>query len=447
MDPVFLADMLRALARKHQVPGGQLAVHEGGETVTVEVGELAYGAGHRVNRETAFPLGSVTKSFTATLAMILVADGDIRLDAPVGEYLPALRDLGAALTVGRLLGHTSGLAADPDSDPASTVSRRRFVADYCGPRLLIQRPGAGFSYSNLGYVLAGHLVETITGMTWWQAMESILLRPLGIDPAFLGHADRPRRTVATGHSVNLAVGRTRPVQQSLSRTEAPAGGLAASANDLVALGLLHVPPGLPALLPAPDAERMRRPDPAAEPFGIADGWAAGLAVFRHGAIDWFGHDGNGNGTACYFRVDPAGCRVVAFTSNSNTGCGLWQDLLEELGRVGTPIGRYRPRCSSRPVPALPGCLGRYANGDVEYVVTGTDDGLLRVAVEGDLFDRVVCYDDLTFALPDPSSTHQVCTGRFLRDQFTGKIDGIQIGGRLARRRMIPARDGRHRMTA
>jgi CubicO group peptidase (beta-lactamase class C family) len=438
VDPVVLADTLQVLTGKHQVPGAQLAVHEGGRTVSVEIGELEFGTGHQVSPASAFPIGSVSKSFTATVAMVLAADGDLELDAPVGDYLPELRDLGDQVCVGRLLSHTSGLAADPDSDEAAT-SRLRYVLDYCRPRLLIQPPGVGFSYSNLGYVLTGQLIETITGMSWWEAMESILLRPLGIEPAFLGSAAPPTRPLATGHSVNLALGRSRPVQQRLSRAEAPAGGLLVSASDLVALALLHVWPGEPGLLPAPAAARMRQVAPAANPFGLADGWASGLALFRHDGTDWFGHDGNGIGTSCHFRVDPVAGRVVALTCNASTGYGLWQDVLDALGRTGMPIGRHQPHASDRAVPAPPGCLGSYRNGGLEYVVTSTGDGLLRFSVEGDVFDKIVCHDDLTFSVPDPTSIFQVFTGRFLPDRATGEIDGIQTGGRLARRYPDPAR--------
>jgi CubicO group peptidase (beta-lactamase class C family) len=336
------------------------------------------------------------------------------------------------------------------------VSRQRYVLDHCRRRLLIQPPGSGFSYSNLGYVLAGYLVESVTGMGWSEAMESILLRPLGIDPVFVstggpgGSGGPAARPVATGHSVQVAAGRTRPVQQCLSRAEAPAGGLAVSAADLVTLGLLHVPPGVPGLLPATAAERMRRAVPVAERLDIADGWALGLGIFRPDPgewsgpverldpVEWFGHDGNGNGTACYFRVDPAGGRVVALTSNASTGYDLWQDLLDELGRAGLPIGRHRSRTSTRSVPAPAGCPGRYRNGDLEYAVSGTPDGLLRIAVDGDRFDRVACHDDLTFALPDPASAHRAVTGRFVRDRVSGRIDGLLLGGRLARRNAVPA---------
>src|SRR6202022_4501200 len=78
-----LHDTLSELAQRYRVPGAQLAIHHGGQTVSVEVGELRHGTGHPVRRDSAFAIGSITKSFTATLAMILAADGDLELDAPV----------------------------------------------------------------------------------------------------------------------------------------------------------------------------------------------------------------------------------------------------------------------------------------------------------------------------------------------------------------------------
>jgi CubicO group peptidase (beta-lactamase class C family) len=327
------------------------------------------------------------------------------------------------------------------------TSLRRYVLDGCRPHNLVQPPGVGFSYSNLGYALVGQLIATITGMRWQDATESILLRPLGIAPVFLD--DRPpSRQVAAGHSVNVAVGRTRPVQQPLAVAHAPAGGLAASAMDLVKLALLHVPPGVPDLLPPADAARMRRRAAGAEPFGLADAWAMGLAVFGRDGSTWFGHDGNGNGTACYFRVNPSSGDAVALTSNSTTGYHLWQELLEELdGRLGVPIGPHSARVSSRSIRPPAACLGSYRNGDVDYTVSAAGGNHLRLVVDGDVFPGITCHDDLTFSLPDPASTRHVLYGRFVRDEHTGNVDAIQLSGRTAWRRSDRPREMGRRLTA
>lgn len=428
-------DVFPALARRHGVPGAQLAVHQDGRTVAVEIGVLEHGSGRPVTAGSAFPVGSISKWVTATVAMALVADGDLELDAPVGECLPGLPEPAARVTLGQLLSHTAGWASDPaGADPAG-ASLRRYVLDHCRPPNVVAEPGTAFSYSNLGYALVGVLIETVSGMTWREATESVVLRPLGIQPGFVATTGAPAspRPAAVGHSVNRLVGRTRPVAEVLAPADVVAGGLALSAEDLVTLGLLHVGPGRPAVLPAADAGRMRRAAPGAVPFGLADGWGLGLATFGSGPA-WVGHDGNGTGTSSYVRIDPADGVVVALTTNSNTGAGLWVELCAELAAAGVPVPPPRTwdavAGSAAPPPAG---AGTYRNGDMEYVLAVAEDGRLHLSASGDEPTPVGCGPDLTFALRDPATGRHVLGGRFVRDPATGEIDALQIGGRLARR--------------
>jgi CubicO group peptidase (beta-lactamase class C family) len=234
VDPAWLATTLATLTDTYQVPGTQLAIHRAGTTITAEVGELEHGAGIPVTRETAFPIGSISKAWTATLVMILVADGDLELDAPLEMHLPELGYLGGELTLCHLLSHTSGFAGSPDTREQSGLSLGRYVQQHCRPQHLILPPGTGFSHSNRNYAAVGRLIETITAMSWPEAMESILLQPLDIHPATVaGSMQTPSgRHIATGHSANMTMGQTRPVQQSLTPTETPAAGLTISAVAL-----------------------------------------------------------------------------------------------------------------------------------------------------------------------------------------------------------------------
>lgn len=441
LDPGYLADTLSKLAQKHQVPGAQLAIHEAGETFTAEIGELEHETGRFVDRDTAFPIGSISKSFTGTVAMILVADDDLELDAPIGTYVRELGnrpgDLGAQITLRQLLSHTSGLADGPESTEIAASSVRRFVLDnFRGPDLIFP-PGTGFSYSNIGYILVGHLIEVITGMTWWEAMESMLLRPLGIEPTFLV-TPGPRsvgRPMATGHSVNPLVGRIRPVEQSLALAEAPNGGLAMSAADLVNFGLIHLDGGTPGLLPPEYAEQMRQAVHGADPFGMADGWGLGLAVFSSGSTVWVGHDGNANGTWCYLRIEPVNGFVIAFTCNANIGMEMWKELISELSKAGLPIRNYSTVETLGPLTAPPlGCVGSYVNGDAEWLsVVAQENGDLSCESEGETLPLGI-HEGLIFSIEDRASGQRIPAGRFLRDPLTGDLDLIQIGGRVARRR-------------
>jgi CubicO group peptidase (beta-lactamase class C family) len=428
-----------SLARKHRIPGAQVAIRHGDVTMAVEVGELEHETGRPVSSDAAFPIGSITKSFTATVAMILVADGEIELDVPIGEYLPELSngpdDIGLDVTLGQLLSHTSGLPEGPEATELQACSLRRYVAEHCRLDNLVVPPGTFFSYSNIGYVLVGHLTEVITGMTWWEAMESILLRPLGIEPTLL-RTPGPHpvgRPVATGHSVNPSTGRIRPVEQSLALCEMPCGGLAVSAVDLVTFALMHLGATRP-LLPPEYAERMRQPVPGAGAFGLADGWGLGLATFFDGDTVWFGHDGNADGTACYLRVEPVTGSAVALTSNANVGLPMWRDLVSELRHSGLAVADYSTvKTLARPTPPPPGCLGTFLNGDTEYSVTAGEDGDVCLVIDGDLVARLVLHEGLVFSQEDPASGQRMHAGRFLRDPITGGVDRIQVNGRLARR--------------
>ncbi|MCZ0993051.1 serine hydrolase [Streptomyces noursei] len=238
---------LDRLARDCDVAGGQLAVHHHGVLETWEFGEEEPGAGRPVHSATAFPYGSTTKVCTATSVLQLVGDGDLDLDRPVREWLPeagtvpeARRDHPAlAATLRQLLSHTAGLPSDHDDADASSL-RRWLTGFLAAPADARPAPGT-FSYSNVGYGIAGRVVESVTGLPWYEAVRDYLLRPLGTAITAL------------------------PAEPG----SLPAGGLAGSAADLVRLGLLHIAePGRPDL--ADPAALGRRPGP--RPAPTRSGW-------------------------------------------------------------------------------------------------------------------------------------------------------------------------------
>ncbi|MFE4519550.1 serine hydrolase domain-containing protein, partial [Kitasatospora sp. NPDC056783] len=171
-----LQDRLDTLARAHRVPGAQLVLDTGSETVALHTGVADIGTGERFTADTAVPVGSLTKPYTAALVMLLAEDGDLDLDEPAAEYLPELRQL-PEVTIRHLLGHTGGLPTGPDSDAAARTTAARYLTAVCTAEDALFPPGTDFSYSNAGYVAAGRLVETVTGMTWREAVRALLLEP------------------------------------------------------------------------------------------------------------------------------------------------------------------------------------------------------------------------------------------------------------------------------
>jgi hypothetical protein len=143
------------------------------------------------------------------------------------------------------------------------------------------------------------------------------------------------------------------------------------------------------------------------------------------------------------RINPADGWIVALTSNSNSGAGLWQEFQAELARVGVPINpRPIPATGGRQATPPRGCAGQYVNGDIQCTVKADSDGVVYLSADGENFARLTFYENLTFTFsaPDLTSPGQVSTARFVRDPATGEIYGIHVSGRLARRhqRMVSA---------
>ena len=141
-----------------------------------------------VELHTLFKVGSVTKTFTATALMWLVANGRVTLDAPVRRYVPELvladERVAAEITVMQLLNHTAGLdwrrivdAGDGGDALADWVAR---LADL----ELVAPPGSRVSYSQAGYNLTSRILEKVTGLTYEHAVASLLFDPLRLPDGF-----------------------------------------------------------------------------------------------------------------------------------------------------------------------------------------------------------------------------------------------------------------------
>lgn len=368
--------MLSDLADRWRVPAAQLVVHHDGETRAE--GDL----------DALFPAGSLTKPFTAALALTLVDDGDLELDRP-------LHELDLPVTLRQLLSHTSGLPSNVDDTGPSI---RRWVARH--GRHFVHRPGTVFSYSNAGYVVVGCLIEEVTGMPWREAIGSVLGVKSFVDtPGVLsGHVVLPERVV--------------PVSEVLPAVEDPAGALALSAHDLLTFARHE-------LVPSMCVDQLG--GIAIGPFGLADGWGLGLA--RYGEM--YGHDGTGDGTSCHLRIDPVSGTVVAFTSNASTGEQMWADVVKSLRDRGVVDRAPLPELGP-PVPAPEDCFGRYANGGAGVVVRQVDDEVV-LFIGARPHAVMTCHADLRFRL---ENGHE---GRFLRDETTSRIEYMQISGRLAKK--------------
>ena len=143
------------------------------------------GTGRAMRPEDRFRAGSVTKSFVATVALQLVAEGRLSLSDSVERWLPGVLPYGGELTVRQLLSHTGGV---PEYNFQPVVELFRVTRFHSWqPRELVALiadlppdfvPGTAFSYSNTGYVLMGMIIERVTGRDLGRELERRIFRPL-----------------------------------------------------------------------------------------------------------------------------------------------------------------------------------------------------------------------------------------------------------------------------
>jgi dipeptidyl aminopeptidase/acylaminoacyl peptidase/CubicO group peptidase (beta-lactamase class C family) len=331
---------LGELAARHRVPGaalGILRLDPAGEEELVEVacGVLNQATQVEATPDSLFQIGSITKVWTATVVMGLIDEGRLDLDRPVVEYLPELAladpEQTGRVTMRHLLTHTSGI----DCDLWVDVGR----GDDCLARFVTQLadlppnhlPGATFSYSNAGYVLAGRVIERLTGLIWDQAMRQRLFQPLGLErTATLPEEVLPFRA-ALGHVGDPP----RPLLRwERPRGRGPSGGIAASVGDVLALARLHLAGGVARggtrVLSEASCRAMReRQADVPDVHTWGDSWGLGWARF-----DWgerlVGHDGVALGQFSFLRVLPERGLAVALLTNGGRAQDLYQELFREL---------------------------------------------------------------------------------------------------------------------
>lgn len=131
-----------------------------------------------------FRIGSVTKTFTATLVLQLVDQDTIGLDDPAGRYLPGVLPKGGKITIRNLLQHTSGLANF--TDYPSWMARAERTASirpidtvrFAASKPLRFAPGSQWNYSNTNYIVLGLIIERVTGHPFGQQLRQRILNPL-----------------------------------------------------------------------------------------------------------------------------------------------------------------------------------------------------------------------------------------------------------------------------
>jgi CubicO group peptidase (beta-lactamase class C family) len=178
-------DFVKAQMQERNIPGVSIAVVRDGQVVKAQ----GYGLANvelnaAATAETIYQSGSVGKQFTATLVMMLVEEGKLKLDESIRTYMPEAPATWQGITVRHLLTHTAGVsnALYNDLDMRQDYTEEELFKRIAALPLDFQ-PGEKWNYSNCGYITLGFLVHRVTGRFYGDLLREKIFEPLGMTTA------------------------------------------------------------------------------------------------------------------------------------------------------------------------------------------------------------------------------------------------------------------------
>jgi serine-type D-Ala-D-Ala carboxypeptidase/endopeptidase len=377
-------EALATIAGRFAARGGQPGLAYG----VIADGSLAHAGGYGErwlggpvpDADTVFRIASMTKSFTATLVLMLRDNGALRLDDPAVGYVPVLRGVAPPtadsppITIRHLLTMTAGF---PTDDPWGDRQQGLEPAEFA--RLLAEgavraawAPGTKFEYSNLGYAILGLVIESVTGLDYARAIRAQVLEPLALARTGYEAAEVDPADLARGYRRDG--GYWLELEPDPHGAFAPMGGIFSSVRDLatwVAGFAGAFPPGLlPAGAgPASDAPhplgRSSRREMQLGQVAITEEAANAMARFTGPASTSYGfglfaeddpvvgtivqHSGGYPGYGSQMRWHPAsglGTVVLANSTYAQAGA-LASELLSALLTAQAETSRERGRPNIR----------------------------------------------------------------------------------------------------
>ncbi|MEO9131384.1 MAG: serine hydrolase domain-containing protein [Sphingomonas sp.] len=296
------------------VPSASVAIVRGGKIVFAK----AYGKQSEtmpVPRDDApYQIASISKQFAAAAILLLQADGKLSLDDTVSKYVPDITN-GDTITIRQLLSHTSGLQdywpQDYSFKAMATPVSPQGIVDRWAKKPLDFTPGTKWQYSNTGYVVAGMIVEKVSGQPLLEFLKAHIFKPLGItayDQDLAIGAGFPQ-----GYG-RAAMGPVRPVTPAAPGWLFSAGELSMSARDLAKWDVARIDHSI---LTAEDWKAQETPVKLAD--GSSNGYGLGVSTGTTSGRRYVEHSGEAVGFLSENVVYPDEKAAVVVLTNSWSG--------------------------------------------------------------------------------------------------------------------------------
>jgi CubicO group peptidase (beta-lactamase class C family) len=433
------------------VTGASFACWDGAKLHTAVAGLRNSVTGDPVTLDTLMHIGSITKVFNAVLLLQLVDEGKIALQDAVIKHLPELRlrdrQALSRITCEMLINHTNGIDGDAFPDYGPDRERIEDAIVRCEELGQLHAPGEAASYSNIGTVIAGYLVQKLRQTSWYSLIKTRIFEPLGMLHAISELTDLPRFRHSVGDVTDRATGRsvqtTRPF---LSLSFAPAGAtLMMTAADLVSFARALLNGGVGAngtrILSEALSARMARPTAEfVSPVGaVGLGW-----MVRAGGL--LSHSGGGPGVFSQLYAHPASGRALALLTNCDRMHLLTASLEPLFGSwTGSRAVESAAPDSVSDVSDPAPYEGVYESGLVRAEVIRTGHGLaLRMSMKTRIYDNSIMQTEAPAIPLRPLGNDTFDAGpalqgfpstrfRLVRPDAAGRMRFFAMGSRLLAR--------------
>jgi CubicO group peptidase (beta-lactamase class C family) len=446
---VSLQEKLTELATELNVPGVVAGIVVDDRTETAVHGVTNVDHPLTVDEETLFQFGSTGKTLTATALMVLADKGLVDLDATVRTYLPDLKltdeDVAAKVTVLQLLNHTAGWMGDVFEDTGDGDDALAKYVAHMATLPQVSPLGASVSYNNASLSLAGHLIATLHGTTYEQAIRELVLEPLGLNRTYAFPKDIMTMRFASGHNRHEdgTVAVTRP--WAIPRSATPAGGWTATIGDQLQWARFHLGQYGDEVLSK--ESRLKMHQPTADMAGSALGDAVGISWLLaelDGAL-LVGHGGTTHGQHSDFVMVPD--RDFAFVCMTNcgpNGAELHHKLRTWALETHLGLTTKEPELADLDEAALSEYEGLYVTSAAELrIVVAPGRLVAKVRITDDSFitegEKAEQPDVLLALTTEGGDRYVVAEGeaKGMKGYFSrgddGLVDGINFGGRHMQR--------------
>ncbi len=326
----------------------------------VSYGSLARNDNRKLDGDTVFEIGSMTKVFTSLVLMDMARRGEVALTDPISKYLPETVKVpernGRRITLADLSTQSSGLPRLPtnltpkdENNPYADYTVQQMY-DFLSGYKLTREIGSEYEYSNLGVGLLGHVLTLRAGMSYEALVRSRVCDPLGLKDTRVTLTPEMKARLAIGHNGALA-----PVENWDIPTLAGAGALRSTANDMLTflaanLGFVKTP----LAQDMADEVSVRR-SAGAPDMEIAYAWH--IQIKDGSSIIW--HNGGTGGYRTYMGYDPKARVGVVVLANISTPAGE-DDIGRHLLNASYPLLKVEAPAEHQQITLDTNTFDRYA---------------------------------------------------------------------------------------